>query len=557
MRSTFACRVFLAATLLGLAACSAANEDETDAESAAALTAHPVFTRHAGVHGGNAAAWFDSARGGVFSLNRTGTDRGTWTETRFTGDAWVKTAEVTTTDAPNVNTYDRFDYGFAYDDSRGRVVVVTFDRVWAWSGGAWTKLPAPQMPPARSGFGLVYDSARDRIVLHGGMVRGTAFADTWEYDGSDWTQVATNGPARMKATLAFDRARGKVVAYGGSAPARRNDTWEWDGSSWQTRATTGPDPAVDWGTFAVYDEDRSRVTMFGNQHAWEWSGTTWSSLGLSSAWPGLQMPEGLAAYDAARKQFVLWSGQGTIELSHSTAPNAAPTLEDVEDGDVYAGEITTRQLTAQDVDGDALHYSAAPLPTGATMSDRGLFWWKPDFDQIGATTITFSVDDGGRTTSRSATIRVLEPVFADWLPRGAVADESASVTMNASQTDERTNGSTSGNGTRQVTAACSLQGENPRALSIACDVSGSYNGGGTYGTRATGRVNGAGNFYADGPTRGTKATVRGRIEQDANGALVLVVTEMLVSIPRRFGMTGWPGYTTLRTFSSEEGRATF
>lgn len=37
-------------------------------------------------------------------------------------------------------------------------------------------------------------------------------ADTWEWDGKEWTQMADTGPAaRGEAAVAFDSKRGQVV----------------------------------------------------------------------------------------------------------------------------------------------------------------------------------------------------------------------------------------------------------------------------------------------------------------------------------------------------------
>ena len=52
------------------------------------------------------------------------------------------------------------------------------------------------------------------------------FQDTWEWDGTDWTQrpTASSPPARNGHVLAFDAARGRTVLFGSSSFA---DTWEY------------------------------------------------------------------------------------------------------------------------------------------------------------------------------------------------------------------------------------------------------------------------------------------------------------------------------------------
>jgi len=79
---------------------------------------------------------------------------------------------------------------------------------------------------------MAYDSARKRVVLFGGAnVAGQDLGDTWEWDGVEWTQVATTGPASRDATaMAYDKARSKVVLFAGEVHGViQQDTWEWTG----------------------------------------------------------------------------------------------------------------------------------------------------------------------------------------------------------------------------------------------------------------------------------------------------------------------------------------
>ena len=84
-------------------------------------------------------------------------------------------------------------------------------------------------PPARAGHALAYDGARGRVVLFGGNVSIGYLGDTWEWNGTAWTNVtpATGSPARSGHALAYDGSRGRMVLFGGrddSIPADRADT---------------------------------------------------------------------------------------------------------------------------------------------------------------------------------------------------------------------------------------------------------------------------------------------------------------------------------------------
>jgi galactose oxidase-like protein len=83
---------------------------------------------------------------------------------------------------------------------------------------------------------MVFDAARNRVVLFGGAGAGTAtlFDDTWEWDGDNWTQVADTGPSvRGGHAMAYDSLRGRVILFGGDDGQNSfGDTWAWNGTDW-------------------------------------------------------------------------------------------------------------------------------------------------------------------------------------------------------------------------------------------------------------------------------------------------------------------------------------
>src|SRR5262249_12382183 len=63
----------------------------------------------------------------------------------------------------------------------------------------WMHAAPATTPPGRYDAGMAFDSARNRTVLFGGVdVNFNGLNDTWEWDGSTWTQLspATSPPAR-------------------------------------------------------------------------------------------------------------------------------------------------------------------------------------------------------------------------------------------------------------------------------------------------------------------------------------------------------------------------
>ena len=64
-------------------------------------------------------------------------------------------------------------------------------------------------PPGRGYHAMAYDAVRQRVVLFGGSNTNTILNDTWEYDGTTWTQrtPATSPSARGAHAMAYDAAR--------------------------------------------------------------------------------------------------------------------------------------------------------------------------------------------------------------------------------------------------------------------------------------------------------------------------------------------------------------
>lgn len=118
------------------------------------------------------------------------------------------------------------------------------------------------IPSPRVRASMAYDSARSRVVLFGGS---TGASDTWELDGENWTRIETADalPPRIGASMVFDVARGVVVLFGGEHEYHAvSDTWEYDGSNWR-QIETDPTPPERAGACMVYDPIRQRAVLFG------------------------------------------------------------------------------------------------------------------------------------------------------------------------------------------------------------------------------------------------------------------------------------------------------
>lgn len=134
--------------------------------------------------------------------------------------------------------------------------------------GQW-ELTATDGPQPRSAGVMVYDSARDRIVLYGGVdSNNTRLSDSWEYDGKKWTNVAphglTPGPKQFHC-MAYDENRKTVILFGGWDANNNTDSsiWEHDGMQWSKLSAEGPAARI--GAAMVYDSNRMRVILHGGE----------------------------------------------------------------------------------------------------------------------------------------------------------------------------------------------------------------------------------------------------------------------------------------------------
>jgi hypothetical protein len=214
----------------------------------------------------------------------------------------------------------RYGASMAYDAANGTVVlfggaaitgntVTVLSDTWIWDGSSWSQPASPcgagGCPPARAAAGMASASASGLglgrgVLLFGGASGTSSMGDTWFWQGSSWTQVASGGPpARSDASVAYDAANGTTVLFGGFTNAGNlNDTWVWNGSAWTALCGTASTPACGAANCGpspqpaclpargdasmAYDAANGAVVLFGGQgtsaslnDTWLWDGTIW------------------------------------------------------------------------------------------------------------------------------------------------------------------------------------------------------------------------------------------------------------------------------------------
>lgn len=237
--------------------------------------------------------------GGAIGSGSGNDDDSTW---EWDGTNWL---QVNVPVAPS----PRRGASMTFDPARGVCVLFgggvgptgspVHDDTWEWNGVAWLLRTPAVRPPARWNPYLAADWSRGHVVMFGGGIGSTTsmFADTWTWDGVNWTQraPAASRTVRRYGAAAYDVIRGAVVAFGGIVPTfgATGDTWLWDGLDWR-RDTRPPQPQSRWATAAAFDLQRGCTVLFGgylpgvSAETWEYQPgplAQWTPFGTACAGP--------------------------------------------------------------------------------------------------------------------------------------------------------------------------------------------------------------------------------------------------------------------------------
>jgi hypothetical protein len=198
------------------------------------------------------------------------------------------------------------------------------NETWVYDGINWTQQTPATSPTARFGAQLVHDSTRGVSVLYGGLASSISIpppnSDTWEWSGTAWTQITTtaNAGPRYQYGACFDSVRSRTVIYGGANSqllgTPNNQTWEYQGTTWTQIATVG-NPGPRNRPAVCFHAGLGRTVLFGGydgnnltNSTWLYDGTTWTQVAVVGSLPPARSSASMA-YDPVRNVCVMMGGQ--------------------------------------------------------------------------------------------------------------------------------------------------------------------------------------------------------------------------------------------------------
>jgi hypothetical protein len=231
--------------------------------------------------GGTNGVW-DEQRQALISFGNYGSDGAARTRMHGlrAGDRWL---DIAGSQPPfSVGVYDAkgqavIAVGHPYQGATSEDVV----RLSSTPGSDWEIMPAAGGPEVRDWPVAVYDSTRQRLVVHGGEADGgyppaKYFDDTWalSLDGDpQWTELVTSGDsggARSRQAAIFDPVAQRLISYGGSlaidsvgfpsvGPGDLHQLTLDDSLEWSEMHALGTGPARADGVLTLYDPKGERM----------------------------------------------------------------------------------------------------------------------------------------------------------------------------------------------------------------------------------------------------------------------------------------------------------
>jgi len=213
---------------------------------------------------------------------------------------------------------------------------VFFNDIWAFDLAAhtWTELtPADPKPNKRYGTVSILDPQSRNMAVFAGFTDEGRFGDTWRFDmeSGAWTRIFENeGPGRRCLhSASLDRARQRMIIYGGQRSGPLGDIWAFDLSAhtW-TELTPADSPPGRFFASQVYVPYNDRAVIFGGNlgedirtaevWAFDLKTNTWQQLSPQGN-PPPERDGAVAIFVEAEGRMVVFGGGGAgVKLYNDT-----------------------------------------------------------------------------------------------------------------------------------------------------------------------------------------------------------------------------------------------
>lgn len=149
-----------------------------------------------------------------------------------------------------------------------------------WTGSAWEALDVPDLPQERWLAHAVWDAAKDRVALVGGIgiPRNTCcevLEQTWWFDGAAWSPGMSQTPqGRIWDTVTYDPHRGTILGFGGHRQVT-NPLGVWSHAIFEWRENdgwtflSGDGPAMEFPAAAFHALLRRTIAYGAQGETWE------------------------------------------------------------------------------------------------------------------------------------------------------------------------------------------------------------------------------------------------------------------------------------------------
>ncbi len=234
-----------------------------------------------------------------------GTRRDTW---EFDGTTWTKRL----TGGPELQAVN-----LVYDEARGEILMLGYgsentSEMYRLASSGWEQLSPEDIPPCVNFSALAYQKHNQTVVFVGGQCfNGTQADDTWEWDGTNWTDVSPtfNPGALLGHALAYDRTRNETVLFGGIFIGATNTTYRYRNGKW-TIVSQDREPGPRSLPLMVYDPVRNVTVLYGGVNEsrefydfWQLEGGRWTRIDVEGTPSACSYPVG--AWDANRQKLVM------------------------------------------------------------------------------------------------------------------------------------------------------------------------------------------------------------------------------------------------------------